>query len=431
MAGSERDVRGRGRADLEPAGDVRRRARIAGDPDLASASSGPGPLCADTASVVYHPPGGTVTPGVWYRRAHRVRPVLGPAPAGTAPTRCSSRRKGFDTTVTSTTGDLWLPSVNPATTFSPVNHQTGSDGRDERHDHPDRPRRVRWFTASLYVDELTDAVPPYDSDGRQARWRRSRTNTRFSGGTASQIDGRRSGQQTDAHTRSGGERDDRGDRWPNRRFPLSLSVRRRSDWTPGISHGRSSCVRIRDLAIVVAISRGDLGMESCRTPHASKSSQRSVRAFSRSGSTRLRAGHPADDLQSALDRFAIPASARGFCPAPARRRPPGPPRRPARVRIPRAQHRHGARLTTACSRPRPSGFRAGHGKPAPARARGRLHATRQAVRTGEPTAAAETPLGSAASALRSAGVSGICSPSRATCSPRRRGRQTRKYSAAK
>ena len=92
----------------------------AGDPDLASSSSGPGPLCATTASVAYQPPGGTVTPGVWFAAPSECGPYPGPAPAGSASDSMIVQSKGFDTTVTSSTGDLWLAAVNPATAITPV-----------------------------------------------------------------------------------------------------------------------------------------------------------------------------------------------------------------------------------------------------------------------------------------------------------------------
>ena len=55
---------------------------VAGDPDLGSASSGPNPLCSVNASVFYDPPGGTVTPGVWFAAPSECGPYPGPRPSG-------------------------------------------------------------------------------------------------------------------------------------------------------------------------------------------------------------------------------------------------------------------------------------------------------------------------------------------------------------
>jgi hypothetical protein len=131
-----------------------------GDPDLASASSGHAPLCSDTASVFYDPPGGTVTPGVWFAAPSECGPYTGPAPAGTATNALAAQTKGFDPTVTSTTGDLWLASVNPAATISPV---TINPGRTAEVNVTFTPTGAPGSVVhgTLYVDDVTDAVPPY------------------------------------------------------------------------------------------------------------------------------------------------------------------------------------------------------------------------------------------------------------------------------
>jgi hypothetical protein len=102
-----------------------------GDPDLSNASSGPGPLCTDSASVVYNPPGGTVTPGVWYVAPTECGPYSTAAPAGTVSDELLARTKACGAVLAR-------------------QHQTRSDGRGERHGHPERPagfggsrRRVR------------------------------------------------------------------------------------------------------------------------------------------------------------------------------------------------------------------------------------------------------------------------------------------------
>jgi len=133
-----------------------------GDPDLASASSGPGPLCSDNASVFYDPPGGTVTAGLWYAEPTECGPYAAPATAGTATATdaMAAQTKAFDPTVTSTTGDLWLASMNPAATVSPVSINPGQTVEVNVTFTPTGgPGSV--VHGTLYVDDVTDAVPPY------------------------------------------------------------------------------------------------------------------------------------------------------------------------------------------------------------------------------------------------------------------------------
>jgi hypothetical protein len=91
-----------------------------GDPDLGSASPGPGPLCATTESGSYAPPGGEVGNGVWYAFPSECGPYPTGAPAGTVSSTMTVITRQFDTTVTSPTGDLMLTAINPATTATPV-----------------------------------------------------------------------------------------------------------------------------------------------------------------------------------------------------------------------------------------------------------------------------------------------------------------------
>ena len=91
-----------------------------GDPALASASFGPSPLCAGTASLFYSPPDGTVTSGIYLGEPTECGPYTGPAPAGTATMALVAQTKAFDPAVSSTTGDFWSASVDPSATFSPI-----------------------------------------------------------------------------------------------------------------------------------------------------------------------------------------------------------------------------------------------------------------------------------------------------------------------
>jgi hypothetical protein len=92
-----------------------------GDPDLGSSGLTAGSPCADTASVSYAPPGGTVTAGLWESAPTECGPYpVGGAPAGTATDTLTVQTKAFDPAVTSSTGDLWAQSLNPSSSATPV-----------------------------------------------------------------------------------------------------------------------------------------------------------------------------------------------------------------------------------------------------------------------------------------------------------------------
>jgi hypothetical protein len=133
---------------------------VQGDPDLASAAPGPGPLCADTESVSYNPPGGTVTPGVWYAAPDECGPYSGPAPKATATDALAVQTQPFDPDVTSPTGDLWILSVDPTAPFAPV---TVGPGRTVRLKVTIKPRGPvgSVVRGNLYIDAVSNAVPPY------------------------------------------------------------------------------------------------------------------------------------------------------------------------------------------------------------------------------------------------------------------------------
>jgi hypothetical protein len=131
-----------------------------GDPDLASASSGPGPLCADTESASYSPPGGSVTTGFWSAVPTECGPYSGPAPAGTVSTAMTALIKGFDPAVTSPTGDLWLESLDPASTFSPFVLQPGQSATVPVTITPSGPSGTQ-VSGHIYVDTFLSNVPPY------------------------------------------------------------------------------------------------------------------------------------------------------------------------------------------------------------------------------------------------------------------------------
>jgi hypothetical protein len=134
-----------------------------GDPDLASSSLGAGALCSTTATASYTPPDGSVTAGLWDASPTECGPYPGPAPAGTATDAMTVLTKPFDATVTSSTGDAWLGSVNPDSTFTPVVINPGQTGVIDVTITPvGAPHTV--VHGTLYVDEFNSDVPPYGQE---------------------------------------------------------------------------------------------------------------------------------------------------------------------------------------------------------------------------------------------------------------------------
>jgi hypothetical protein len=134
-----------------------------GDPDIASSSGGPGPLCSTTESASYGPSGGTVTAGLWEAGPTECGPYSQAAPAGTATISMAAQTKAFDTAVTSAPGDLWLLATNPSAPFSPV---TVNPGQTVTIDVTITPSAVPGTVVSgdLYVDDFASGVPPYAYD---------------------------------------------------------------------------------------------------------------------------------------------------------------------------------------------------------------------------------------------------------------------------
>jgi Subtilase family len=130
-----------------------------GDPDLASAASGPAPLCTTTASASDTPPDGLVSAGFWYAGPSECGPYPAPAPAGTASDAMTIQAKPFDPAVTSSTGDLWLASINPAASFSPVVINPGQSATINVTITPSGPAGTV-VSGNLYVDDFDSAVPP-------------------------------------------------------------------------------------------------------------------------------------------------------------------------------------------------------------------------------------------------------------------------------
>ena len=72
--------------------------------------------------------------------------------------------KAFDTTVTSTTGDLELAAINPATTFSPVVINPGQAATINVTITPSGSSGTV-VRGTLYVDDFLTNVPPYGQQG--------------------------------------------------------------------------------------------------------------------------------------------------------------------------------------------------------------------------------------------------------------------------
>jgi hypothetical protein len=134
---------------------------VAGDPDIASSSGGPGALCSTTESAAYTPSGGTVTAGLWGGGPAECGPYSTAAPAGTATISMTAQTKAFDTAVTSAPGDLWLLATNPSASFSPVTINPGQTVTVNVTITPSAaPGTV--VSGDLYVDDFASGVPPYD-----------------------------------------------------------------------------------------------------------------------------------------------------------------------------------------------------------------------------------------------------------------------------
>jgi hypothetical protein len=132
-----------------------------GDPDISSAGFGPGPLCATSESASYSPAGGKVTAGVWAAAPTGCGPYPpGGAHPGTVTNGITAQGKPFDTSVTSDTSDLWLQSVDPSATVSPVVIQPGQTGTINVTFTPSG-AKGSVVNGTLYLDDITDAVPAY------------------------------------------------------------------------------------------------------------------------------------------------------------------------------------------------------------------------------------------------------------------------------
>ena len=128
-----------------------------GDPDLVS-NIGVSPAGSYTS------PAGNLTAGFWFATPSEIGPYPSGAPAGTASMSMSATAKAFDSAVTSSTGDLELASVNPATTFSPIVINPGQTAVVNVTITPSGASGTV-VRGTLYVDDFLTNVPPYGQQG--------------------------------------------------------------------------------------------------------------------------------------------------------------------------------------------------------------------------------------------------------------------------
>jgi Subtilase family/Peptidase inhibitor I9 len=138
---------------------------FAGDPDISSSPPSSGPLCSTSATASYAPPGGTVSAGGWSAGPTECGPYpVGGAPAGTATVALTAQTKAFDSAMTSPTGDAWLTSVDPSTTFSPL---VVNPGQTVTINVTITPTGAAGTVVhgTLYVDDFIAFVSPYGQEG--------------------------------------------------------------------------------------------------------------------------------------------------------------------------------------------------------------------------------------------------------------------------
>lgn len=130
-----------------------------GDPDVSSSPFGSSPLCSDTATGSYTSPGRAVSAGLWYAGPGECGPYSSPAPAGSATVAMTVNTKAFDANASSSTGDLWQISTNPAASFSPLSLSPGQSGVIDVTITPSGARGTV-VRGDIYVDDYDSDVPP-------------------------------------------------------------------------------------------------------------------------------------------------------------------------------------------------------------------------------------------------------------------------------
>ena len=128
-----------------------------GDPDLYS-------NIGTTATGTYTPSGGLVQQGFWFAAPSEIGPYPSGAPAGTVSMSMTASMLQFDPAVASDTGNLWLASINPATTFSPIVLNPGQTAIINVTITPSGASGTL-VQGHLYVCTLLTNLPPYGQQG--------------------------------------------------------------------------------------------------------------------------------------------------------------------------------------------------------------------------------------------------------------------------
>ena len=82
------------------------------------------------------------------------------APAGTVSMSLTAQTKPFDSAVTSSAGDIWLASVNPSASFTPIVINPGQTATVNVTITPSAAAGTV-VSGTLYVDDFSADVPPY------------------------------------------------------------------------------------------------------------------------------------------------------------------------------------------------------------------------------------------------------------------------------
>jgi hypothetical protein len=128
-----------------------------GDPDLVSS-------IGTSASGSYTTPAGDLSNGFWFATPSEIGPYPSGAPAGTVSMAMSATALAFDNSVTSSTGDLELAAINPATTFSPVVINPGQTATINVTITPSGSSGTE-VSGTLFIDDFLTNVPPFGQQG--------------------------------------------------------------------------------------------------------------------------------------------------------------------------------------------------------------------------------------------------------------------------
>ena len=125
-----------------------------GDPDLYSNNHGDRHIHAKRL----------VQQGFWFAAPSEIGPYPSGAPAGTVSMSMTASMLQFDPAVASDTGNLWLASINPATTFSPIVLNPGQTAIINVTFTPSGASGTL-VQGHLYVCTFLTNLPPYGQQG--------------------------------------------------------------------------------------------------------------------------------------------------------------------------------------------------------------------------------------------------------------------------